>query len=219
MSSHSEHLAQQVKQAEERLAKLKERAGLAQLQGEAPPNEEIVSVERLIENLRAAQGALSKREREDEARQAEEIGDRLRAELLQLEERRLEAVAQAEAGLRAFVESINAVSSISTDMVDVCSRLRTKAPSQLSAPATASRMGQTVVAVLSTIKGHPRRYGSLEWIGSVHKPDADWASVERKALASALAIITEGESMDIPTTPSPEEEQNHDHSESSLEGV
>jgi len=190
MTSHFEHLTEKIDQAEARLVDLREQAGAALLDGGQGPMQEIAELENFISRLRDAQGIARRREREDEVREAAEIGGRLKLQLSELEEARCLAVAKAEAGLRQFVEGVNQVLDISKAMIDTGSRARVDVPSQLAEPATVARLGLLASAILGTIKRNPRNLGHVSWSGSYRLPTDSWADLERKELSVALSLAT-----------------------------
>jgi hypothetical protein len=124
----------------------------------------------------------------------------MRQELLQQEERRLQAVEEAEQSTRGLVRAIEAIMDANASMARLAHELSAdrRVPAGLSPIDLAKRTSMRIAAVLSSIKGYRHRYGALEFpagASSLYPSDGPaWKDQEEQLLSRAVIgkLLEEG---------------------------
>ena len=134
-------------------------------------------------------GVRERDRREAAARQKEERWLAQRNALLREEETRLQAIADAEAACRALVDAINRAFASTAQLAKIAQELSTtgNVPGALSTLELATRLGGRIAGVMSTIKSHRYRLGSIEWQGgSLYPPERSWRDDEEKQMSTQM---------------------------------
>jgi hypothetical protein len=185
-------LAERRDDALARLDKLRRRRGAAVLDGKPFDDRAIIAAEQEVDALAQAEVEAARRERDDEAARLAQIASALSGELSSNEEERLAAIRRAERGARELVAGLAEALRVADDMRDLARRLGMPVPAKLDGPAMASRLSQRLVAILSTLPGHPYRLGAVEWRSCWREPEDDWAERERAELSAEIDSLKKG---------------------------
>jgi hypothetical protein len=159
-----------------------------------------------LSKLCAAQDALdaefgvAEQERRAAAEQRlEEEWRARRKALLDEEDVRLGAIADAEAAARALADAIGRTLASNARMASLAQALSPngKVPMALNGADLVMRMAARLAAVMSTVKDDKGRrgwLGPIEWKGvhSVHPVNQDWHADEEKRIAAGLQPLIEG---------------------------
>jgi hypothetical protein len=119
-----------------------------------------------------------------------------RAALVEEEQARLQAIADAEAATRALVDAINRAIAGNVKMGQLARELTAsgKAPPALNANDLVERFSGRISGLMATVRGHPVRLGfnGVEWKGgSLYPPDRSWRDDEEKRIAAGIQPLIE----------------------------
>jgi hypothetical protein len=185
-------LAERKSDALVRLDTLRRQRGAAILDGNAFDDSGIIAAEQEIDALAQAEIESVRRKRDDEAVRLAGLVGTLSGELVEKEEKRLAAIGRAERGARELVAGLADTLRATDDMCDLVRRLGQPVPAKLDGPATASRLSQRLVAVLSTLPGHRYRFGAVGWRSCWRDAQDEWAKHERAELSQDIDQLTRG---------------------------
>jgi hypothetical protein len=173
------------------LSELRRRRGAAHLDGtdHAALDAEIAKAALAAEVGQDAEAAKVARERATAATAMAGHKAEQRARLKGLEKKRIEALQAAEEGARGLAAAIDRAITITAEMASVTHEVVGRVPTPLSDLGFASRLGNRIAAVLSTIKGHKHRIGSLQLHHSMCKASDSWAVEEARLLDPHLKPI------------------------------
>jgi chromosome segregation ATPase len=120
-----------------------------------------------------------------------------RQALLDEEETRLVAIADAEAACRALVDAITRTLASHARLAKIAQALETghKVPTALNVNDLVSRIAGRISSLMAQIPGHRSRLGALEWTGgSLFQADRSWRQDEERRMAAALIqpLLTKG---------------------------
>jgi DNA repair exonuclease SbcCD ATPase subunit len=136
-------------------------------------------------------GARERHKRDEAAQQRQDRWAAQRKQLLAEEETRLQAIENAERATRTLVEAVDELLTTTTRMAKLAQQLsvNAKVPSALSSIELVSRTAGRIASVMSTIRGHRQRFGSLEWPGGatgLYPPERSWREAEETLVAKQL---------------------------------
>jgi hypothetical protein len=155
-----------------------------------------------LADLEAQTGARAKTQRDEAHRTKLERDDALRQNLVELEERRLKHVAEAEAGARQFAASLQAAAEATLAQRKIAVALGTKgAGYALDDNALISRCASRLGAVICAHGGRFNNWsrgalGTIRWTAtSLYPSNQDWAESEEKLAAPAIIAVIEKKDM------------------------
>jgi len=159
---------------------------------------EMVEIENQLAELDAATGARAKAQREEAHRIKLDREEALRNELVELEEKRLKQIAEAEAGARQFASSLKAAAETTVAQRKIAVALGTKGAGYAFDETglisrCASRLGSVVCARGGDHNNWSRgTLGTIRWTAtSLFPADRNWAEAEEKLAVPAIVAITE----------------------------
>jgi hypothetical protein len=152
---------------------------------------EVAALEAELGEIDRTIGARELARREAAGKQREEEWLAQRRQLLDLEEQRLQALANAQAAARALVKAINVVFGANKQMTTLARSLSLdrKVPAALSERELEARMAGRLAATMGTIDGHRYRFGPIEWPGGpagLYAPERSWRDEEEALAAKQL---------------------------------
>jgi hypothetical protein len=129
-------------------------------------------------------------------RQYREQVEANRKALLDEEERRLQAIADAEAATRALADAVNRAIASNARIGALAQSLTPsgKAPMSCNPIELVSRLSGRIASVLMTIRGHPIRFGYIQWPNGpsgLFPADRNWRADESKRMAAGLQPLLE----------------------------
>ena len=182
------------KEIAERLAALKVAPEVAEIirQADEAVGEFKAEAARLESQLDVIDAQVGVRETDRRAVAARERQNRLaalRCQLVDEEQARLQAVAEAEAATRGLVDALNRTLASNARMATLAQGLSAngKVPGALNPYDLVSRLSGRISGLMETVAGHRGRFGGLQWVGgSLYPPDRSWRDDEEKAMAAQL---------------------------------
>lgn len=174
-----EEAAQIVRQADEILASHGER--IAELKAKRD------EIDRAFDVSEQERRAAAEREREEAWRTK-------RKALLDEEDRRLEAVADAEAAARALADAVGRALASNQRMIGLAQSISAdgRAPTVLSRNDLVQRLAFSISSIMATVPGHGLALGPVRWHLHGQYPAArDWRADEERRVAAGLQQIIE----------------------------
>ena len=195
------HTVEQQRSAlEGRLAELRQMNGLpvdlvrqAQEAVEAK-RAEMAEIEQQLAQLEAATGARAKTQRADAERARLERRDALRGQMVALEEERLKAFADAEAGVRQLAANIKRVLEVNAVLARTAHTLSGErgVPLALTENGIVGRISARISAIMSSVIGgqYRSRFGGFQWVGASRFPAGQsWREAEESLAAPSIVSI------------------------------
>lgn len=186
-------LATRKSEAASRLKVLRDKAGASILEGRKFDHSAIDALEHELEALEAAEGEVTRREREaaDKALQARRKAKREELERLHVE--RLEALETADTLARELAGALKDIRNLTTAVYAGVRALGYPAPHTLSGPFFEQRLSWHLADALSPAGSQTRRFGHIEW--PTHPPiyAGNWREVEEKLSAHEIEPALKGD--------------------------
>ncbi|APH74092.1 hypothetical protein [Aquibium oceanicum] len=192
-ASAMDTLATRKSEAASRLKVLRDKAGTAILEGRKFDHSAIDALEHEIEALEAAEGEVTRREREasDKAIQARRKAKR--EELANLHSERLEALETADTLARELAGALKDVRNLTTSVHAGVRALGYPAPHTITGPYFEQRLSWLLADALSPVGMATNRFGHIEW--PIHPPfhAGNWREAEEKISAHEIEPALKGE--------------------------
>jgi len=184
-------LSERISAAEAKLSGLRARRGSALLDGESIDAGEVSALEQEIAALQDAQGEVVRRERAAAWQAREAFLSKEQSRLREVFAKYLKDWSEAEKYERAYAAKVAEIKAGHAEMVAIAHELEGKVPSTLAPLGLATRIGNYITAVLSSIPGHRHRIGHLELHQSHTKPGDSWSEAEARLLQETIDKLTE----------------------------
>jgi DNA repair exonuclease SbcCD ATPase subunit len=151
---------------------------------------EVAELEEQISELDRAIGAKARSRRAEAERDRQDQRTAQRQQLVEEEEVRLQAVADAEAAARALAKAINDLLASNARLGALARALSAngKMPSVLGESELVSRTAGRIAGLMAVaIKGRPYQFGSIVWQGgSLYPENQVWRNAEEALIARHL---------------------------------
>jgi hypothetical protein len=158
---------------------------------------EMAEIEGQLAELDAITGARAKQQRADAERVRIQRRDALRKQLVELEERRLKAIAAAEAGAWQFAASLKEAADTAVEMRKIAVVLGSKGLTSLGEIELISRCASRLGSVICSHGGNHNIWtigalGTFIWAGtSLFPANQNWAEAEERLFAPSIVSIIE----------------------------